>query len=66
MDMSPTYGNLKQKVFLETSLFDLKTGKRLWSGLTQTVFTDTMDRVAEMDKIVGKVLAAMRQDAVVP
>jgi hypothetical protein len=65
-DMSPTYGNLKQKVFLETSLFDLKTGKRVWSGLTQTVFTDTMDRVAEMDKIVGKVVAAMRQDAMVP
>jgi len=65
-DMSPTYGNVKHKVYLETSLFDLKTGKRLWTGLTQTVFTESMDRVAEMDQIVGKVVAAMRQDGVVP
>jgi len=65
-DMSPTYGDLKHKVFLETGLFDLTTGKRLWSGVTQSVFTESMDRVAEMDKIVGKVVTAMRKDAVVP
>jgi hypothetical protein len=61
-DFSSTYGSLKQKVYLETVLFDLKTGKRLWSGQTQTVFTETMDRVAEMDPIVEKVLAAMHKD----
>src|ERR1044071_627738 len=33
MDMTPTYGSLKQKVYLETALFDLKTNKRVWSGL---------------------------------
>jgi len=66
MDMSPTYGNLKQKVYLETSLFDLKTSKRLWSGLTETVVTETMDRVAEMDPIVAKVVAAMHKDRMVP
>jgi hypothetical protein len=65
-DMSPTYGSMKHKVWLETSLFDLKTGKRLWLGVTQTVFKESMDRVAEMDQIVGKVVSAMRQDAVVP
>ena len=65
-DMSPTYGNLKQKVFLETSVYDLKTAKRLWSGLTETVVTDTMDRIAEMDPIVAKAVAAMRKDAIIP
>ena len=35
MDMSSTYGSLKQTVYLETSLYDLKTEKRLWSGLTR-------------------------------
>ncbi len=66
MDMSPTYGNLKQKVFLETSVFDLKTAKRVWSGLTETVATETMDRVAEMDTIVGKAVGAMRKDGIIP
>ena len=65
-DMSPTYGNLKQHIYLETVLFDLGTTKRIWSGLTETVITESMDRVAEMDPIVAKVLAAMRKDGVIP
>ncbi len=65
-DMSPTYGNLKQKIYLETSVYDLKTAKRLWSGLTETVVTDTMDRIAEMDPIVAKAVAAMRTDGIIP
>jgi hypothetical protein len=65
-DMSPTYGNLKQHIYLETVLFDLATTTRLWSGLTETVITESMDRVAEMDPIVAKILAAMRKDGVIP
>lgn len=65
MDMSPTYGSLEQKVYLETSLFDLKSGKRLWSGVTESTFKDRVDRMAEMDVIVAKFLAAMRKDGVV-
>jgi hypothetical protein len=66
MDMSPTYGSLKQKVYLETSVFDLKSAKRIWSGLTETVITETMDRVAEMDPIVAKAVEAMRKDRILP
>jgi hypothetical protein len=65
-DMSPTYGNLKQKVYLETSVFDLKSAKRLWSGLTETVVTENMDRVAEMDPVVERAVAALRKDSMVP
>jgi hypothetical protein len=65
MDMSSTYGSLKQTVYLETSLYDLKTEKRLWFGLTQTVVKENMDRVAEMDPLVGKIIAAMQKDGVV-
>jgi hypothetical protein len=65
MDMSSTYGSLKQTVCLETSLYDLKTEKRLWFGLTQTVVKENMDRVAEMDPLVGKIIAAMQKDGVV-
>jgi hypothetical protein len=64
-DMSSTYGSLKQTVYLETSLYDLNTEKRLWSGLTQTVVKENMDRVAEMDPLVGKFVAAMLKDGVI-
>jgi hypothetical protein len=65
IDMSTTYGTLKQTVYLETSLYDLKTEKRLWSGVTQTVVKENMDRVAEMDPLVEKIVAAMRTDGVI-
>jgi hypothetical protein len=65
MDMSSTYGSLKQTVYLETSLYNLKTEKRVWSGVTQTVVTENMDRVAEMDPLIEKILAAMRKDGVI-
>jgi hypothetical protein len=65
MDMSPTYGNEKLSVILETSLYDLKTEKRLWSGISETVLKGNMDRVAEMDPLVEKIVAAMRKDAVI-
>jgi hypothetical protein len=66
LDMSPTYGSLKQNVYLETRMFDLQTAKPLWAGLTLTVVTETMDRVAEMDPIVAKVVEAMQKDGMVP
>jgi hypothetical protein len=65
MDMGTTYGSLKQWVYLETSLYDLKTEKRLWSGITQTVVKERMDRVAELDPLVEKIVAAMRKDGAV-
>jgi hypothetical protein len=64
-DMSSTYGSLKQKTRIETGLFDLKTAKPIWSGLTETVTAYDTDRVAEADKIVAKVLGAMRKDGVI-
>jgi hypothetical protein len=65
MDMSTAYGSMKQSVYLETALYDLKTEKRLWSGITKTVVTDNMDRVGEMDPLVAKIVAAMRKDGVI-
>lgn len=64
--MSPTYGSTKQKVYLESSLFDLKTSGRVWSALTLTTVTETMDRLAEIYPITSKVVGAMRKDGVVP
>jgi len=64
--ISHTYGNLKQNTLLETSIFDLKTNKPIWSGLTETVTAYDTDRVAEMDKVVSKVVTAMKKDGIIP
>ncbi len=65
-DMGVTYGNLKQRVYLETSIYDLTTAKRLWSALTKTVVGERMDKLTEADRIAAKVVAAMRKDGVAP
>jgi hypothetical protein len=65
VNMSPTYGSSKTKLTLECALFDLKTEKRIWSALSQSVVKDNMDRVAEMDPIVQMFLAEMRKEGVV-
>jgi len=65
MNMNPTYGSLTQKIFLETSLYDLNSAKRLYSVLTQTTLKENVDRVAEMDPLVGKIVESMRKDGVI-
>jgi hypothetical protein len=65
MDMGTTYGNMRQRVYLDISLFSLDTGKRLWSGLTETVVKENTDRVVLVDSLVAKLVAAMSKDGVV-
>jgi hypothetical protein len=65
MNMGVTWGSSKQKVYLDTSLFDLKTGQRLWSALTLTTLKEYADKLAEADAVVAQVVAAMRKDGVV-
>lgn len=66
MSMNSTYGSLKENVYLEASLYNLKAEKRLWSALTRTALVENMDRVEEMDPLVEKIVAAMRKDGVIP
>jgi hypothetical protein len=63
--IGPSYGSLEQTTCLETSLFELKSGKRIWSGLTDTVSKYNTDRLAEIDKVVAKVIGAMRKDGII-
>jgi hypothetical protein len=65
MSLSSTYASMKDYVYIETALYDLKTEKRLWSALTRTVVGENMDRFAELDILVEKVVAAMRKDGVI-
>jgi hypothetical protein len=65
MDMGTVWGGTDQEIYLETSLFELKTGKRVWSGITQTKLKYEDDRITALSALVGKVLAAARKDGVV-
>jgi hypothetical protein len=65
MTMGATYTSLKREFFLETSLFDLKSEKLLWSGLTRTVIKEGMDGLDEMDAVAVKVVKGMRKDGMV-
>jgi hypothetical protein len=62
MDMGVTWGSLKQNIYLDSSLFELKTGQRLWSALTLTVLKEDADRLAEVDALVATVVRALRKD----
>lgn len=64
-DMGTVWGNSTREVYLETSLFDLKTEKRLWSSNSRTLLKEETDRVAELAKLVGKLLAGMRKDGLI-
>jgi hypothetical protein len=65
MSMDPTYLTVKEKVYIEASLYDLGNQKPLWSAVSKTVVRENMDKVAEMDPLVAKFVAAMRKDGVV-
>ena len=64
-DMGTIHGSSSKAVYLETSLFDLKTNQRLWSALTQTVLKENVDRAEEIAPLALKIFAAMRKDAVI-
>jgi hypothetical protein len=64
MDMSTTWSNTKQEVFLDSTLYSLKDGQRTWSALTKTTVKETTDRLVEADELTAKVANAMRRDGV--
>jgi hypothetical protein len=57
--------SLTLNVFLETSLYDLQSEKKLWSGLTKTVVSEDMDRSAAVGPLVTTILDALRADGLV-
>jgi hypothetical protein len=65
MDMGTVWGSLEQTIYIETSLFDLNTGKKVWRCMTETVLKENVDRLEVADALVGKVLAAARKDGMI-
>lgn len=52
-------------LLLDTSLYDLSTGRRIWGCITETTVRQTDDRLEIADKFVGKVVEVMRQDGMI-
>jgi hypothetical protein len=65
MNMGTVWSDTVIKVYLDTTLYDLKSGQRLWSAMTLTTLKDGADRLAEADTLVAKVVAAVRKDGLV-
>ena len=62
----PIWGNDIQEVYLDCNLFDLKTGERLWSALTETVLNQGDDRLVAADVLIAKLVKRLSKDGVVP
>jgi hypothetical protein len=65
VDMGTIRNTSRDYLYLDTSLYELNTGKRIWSCLTETVLTEDADRYAEVKPLVTKVLARLREDGLV-
>jgi len=63
--MGTVWGDLRQEVYLDSSLHDLETGKRLWFGVTKTVLKEGSDRIEEIRPLTTKVVKAMRKDGLI-
>jgi hypothetical protein len=55
----------KREFYLDNGLFDLKTGKRLWSGLAVFVLKENQDSLEAVDVLSGKVVAALQKDGLI-
>lgn len=63
--MDTVWDDLRQEIYLQSSLHDLQTGKRIWSGVTRTVIKESTDRLALIQPLTTKVLAGMRKDGMI-
>jgi hypothetical protein len=50
---------------LDTSLFELNTGQRIWGCVTEVTVKETDDRLEIADKFVAKVVESLRQDGMI-
>jgi hypothetical protein len=58
-------GETEQDIYLDSSLFALDSGQRLWSAATLTRLMEDADRLAVADSLVAKLLKVMLKDGVV-
>jgi hypothetical protein len=61
----PSWGTTKMNLLLDSSLFDLKTKKRLWSALSLTKVNEDEDKLVVADALVAKIVNRLHQDGLV-
>ena len=59
MDMGVSYTSSSDDIVLDSSLFDLNTGQRLWSMVTKSVLKDNTDKLEVADDLADKVSAGL-------
>jgi len=65
MDLSAQHSTLRDDLFIDSSLFDLNSGEKLWSAQSKTVLKEGVDKLVVADELVAKVAEAMRKDGVI-
>ena len=65
MGSDVSWNTLQTDVYLESSLYKLTSGERLWSGLTRTVLKEDTDSIAKIEPLAKKLFTLMRQDGVI-
>jgi hypothetical protein len=65
VDMSVTESNTRDELILDSSLFDLNTGERLWSMVTKSRLTYNTDKLVAADDLADKVSAGLLKDGLI-
>ncbi len=65
MDMSATESHTQDILVLDSSLFDLNTGQRLWSMVTKSRLQYNTDKLEVADDLADKVSAALFKDGLI-
>ena len=65
MRSDASWNSFQTDVYIESTLYKLTSGERLWSGLTRTVLKENADPVAKIEPLAKKLFTLMRQDGVI-
>ena len=57
---NPGYSSTNTTVRLETNLYDAKTGKLIWSGMSKTLSKDSTDQI--MNDVIKAVITKLKQN----
>ena len=60
---NPGYSSTTQKIRLETNLYDAKTGKLIWSGISDTLSKDSTDRI--INDVIKAVITKLKNNELI-
>jgi hypothetical protein len=59
------HSSTRRDIYLDSSLFDLTTGRRIWSALTLTSLKQDDDALVAADDLAERVVEALRKDGLI-